>query len=378
MTIKTLKTAACAGALMSAVAWSGGAFAAGAAGDSYDFETSGTLGADPYQALAGNGTVGDGSYTYTARAGKPVSSAASAKVLTIAGTVTYTNSASTVESESSQVDFMFKVEPTDELENPDGSDIQVALAVGVTNATGTTAPLKLWCRTSPSAEAGWATIKNPVDVSSWVRATLVLDYSTTPKRCKISLDGDPVKNDDDGSEWFYFAGTAAQQFVKSISMVGSTQIDELKVSYALPEAYVIPTQGGSATIASDSAITYDYINKYGVTVAEAQSSTPLNAESGMTVADKFAAGLDPKSATKFEMQTMTSTSATAATITFPGNNGASGYEVTATADKAGTGTVLDTATITPGAANEAGETVNSAAFSKLPDNDLIYFHLKTK
>ena len=70
--------------------------------------------------------------------------------------------------------------------------------------------------------------------------------------------------------------------------------------------------------------------------------------------------------------------ATAATITFPGNNGAAGYEVIATADAAGTGAVLDTAEITPGAANASGEKINSAAFSKLPDNELIYFHLKTK
>ena len=97
----------------------------------------------------------------------------------------------------------------------------------------------------------------------------------------------------------------------------------------------------------------------------------------MTIADKVVAGLNPKSDTKFEMQTMTATSSSAATITFPGNKGASGYTVTATADAAGTGSVLETATVTPGAANADGETINSAAFSNLPDSDLIYFHLKT-
>ena len=377
MTIKTLKTAACAGALMSAVAWSGGAFAAGASGDSYDFETSGTLGTGDYVALAGNGTVDDATYTYSARAGKPISSTASTKVLTIAGTVTYTNSAASVESSSSQVDFMFKVEPTDELENPDGTDIQVALAVGETNATPVnTAPIKLWCKTTTSGDAGWVTIKESVNAGAWIRATLVLDYSdTTYKKCKVSLDGDPVKNGD--SEWFFFAGTTVnQQFVKSISMVGSTQIDELKVSYAEPEAYVIPTQGGSTTVADSgpaSAVTYDYINKYGVTVAEATSGAPLNAESGMSVADKFAAGLDPKSSTKFALQTMT-TDKTTATVTFPGTKPVGNYKVSA---KTAGGTEVATGTITKSSTD--GENVNSAAIT-IPEanqNELLYFTVET-
>lgn len=377
MTIKTLKTAACAGALMSAVAWSGGAFAAGASGDSYDFETSGTLGTGDYVALAGNGTVDDATYTYSARAGKPISSTASTKVLTIAGTVTYTNSAASVESSSSQVDFMFKVEPTDELENPDGTDIQVALAVGETNATPVnTAPIKLWCKTTTSGDAGWVTIKESVNTGAWIRATLVLDYSdTTYKKCKVSLDGDPVKNGD--SEWFFFAGTTVnQQFVKSISMVGSTQIDELKVSYAEPEAYVIPTQGGSTTVADSgpaSAVTYDYINKYGVTVAEATSGAPLNAESGMSVADKFAAGLDPKSATKFELQTMTTTKSSA-TVTFPGTKGTGNYTVKVGTTKGGDNVDSKTSTQT----DASGEGMNSATLDLTGhENELLYFTVET-
>ena len=195
MTITTCKTAVRASTLLAAIALSGGAFADAVATDSYNFETDGTLGTSPYQALNGNGAVVADGYTYSARAGRPLTSDAHTKVLEIAGTVTYTNAGESAANTSSQVDFMFKVEPTDELENPDGTDVQVALAVG-TNDVGTqTAPIKFWCKTvSGSASADWVTLKADAITGSWVRATLVLDYSTTPGRCKVSLDGDPVLN----------------------------------------------------------------------------------------------------------------------------------------------------------------------------------------
>ncbi len=370
MTIKTCKTAVRASTLLAAIALSGGAFADAVSGDSYNFETDGELGTSPYAALAGNGTVVADSYT-APRVGAPLTGDHT-KVLEIAGTVTYTNPGDSSANTSSQVDFMFKVEPTDELENPEGSDIQVALAVGVTNATGTTAPLKLWCKTSTSAETGWATIKDSVDTGRWVRATLVLDYSETAKKCKISLDGDPVKNGD--SEWFYFAGAAAQQFVKSISMVGSTHVDDLKVSYDAAGSYALP--GGDTTIAPSgqgSNVTYGYINKYGVTVAQATDSSYTCAESGMTVAQKFEAGLDPTTDTKFEMQTMATTKTTA-TVTFPGANPVGSYKVSA---KTAGGTEVATGTISK--VSTDGENVNSAAIAIPAANqeELLYFTVET-
>jgi len=381
MTLKTYKKAIRASAFLAAVAMSGGAFAAAAAADSYTFATDEALGSGTYSALNGNGTVVADSYSYSSRAGKPLSGA-DGNVLEIAGTVTYTNAGESAATTSSQVDFMFKVEATDELENPDGSDIQVALAVGETNAApnGTTAPIKLWCKTTTDGDAGWAVLKESVTTGSWVRATLVLDYSTTPKRCKVSLDGNPVLNpdataSDQGSEWFYFAGTAAQAFVKSISMVGSTRIDELKVSYDALNSYTPPVPA-NATIAESgqgSNVTYDYINKYGVTVAEATSPAPLNAESGMSVADKFAAGLDPKSATKFELQTMTTTKSSA-TVTFPGTKGTGNYTVKVGTTKGGDNVDSKTSTQT----DASGEGMNSATLDLTGhENELLYFTVET-
>ena len=365
MTIKTCKTAVRASTLLAAIALSGGAFADEGISEAFE--------GDSYNAkLTGNGTITTATVTEPA-VGYPLSSAAHTKALEIAGTVTYAEGSAPAVTGASQVDFMFKVEPTDELEDPSGDDIRVALAVGTNAANTTTAPIKLWCKTTSGGSAAWFDLASAVTTGSWVRATLVLDYSAN--KCSVSLNGDPVLNN--GDKWFYFANNGGS-YVASITMVGSTMVDDLLVTHTALNSYEIP--GGSTTVAASgqgSNVTYEYINKYGVTVAQATDSTYTCAESDMTVAQKFDAGLNPTSDTKFEMQSMTASSATSATIKFPGNNGASGYTVTATADKAGTGTVLDTATITPGAANESGETINSAEFSHLPDSDLIYFHLKT-
>jgi len=372
MTIKTCKTAVRASTLLAAIALSGGAFADAAVGDSYTFNTENEMGTGDLAGLSGNGTVVVDAYDYTARAGKPLSGA-DTKVLSIAGTVTYTNAGDSAGT-SSQVDFMFKVEPTDELENPDGTDIQVALAVGETNATPVnTAPIKLWCKTTSNADdAEWVTLKQSVGTGTWVRATLVLDYSETAKKCKVSLDGNPVLNvANDNSEWFYFAGTPGQQFVKSISMVGSTEIDELKVSY--DANYSIP--GGNTTVAGTgqgSNVTYEYINKYGVTVEQATDSTYTCADSGMTVAEKFEAGLDPTTDTKFELQTM-STTKSSATVTFPGTNPVGSYTVKA---KTAGGTQVATGTISK--ASTDGENVNSAVIDLTGhENELLYFTVET-
>ena len=376
MTIKTCKTAVRASAVLAAIVMSGGAFADEGISESFEGKTVGeTLTTSTISGLTGNGTYASGGAATAPAAGFPIPGASGhATALEIAGTVTYAEGSAPAQTGASQVDFMFKVEATDELENPTGDDIRVALAVGTNAANTTTAPIKLWCKTTSGGSADWVDLAPAVTTGSWVRATLVLDYSNN--KCSVSLNGDPALND--GDKWFYFANNGGS-YVASITMVGSTMVDDLLVTHTALNSYNIP--GGNTAVPgvpAGSPVTYADLNKYGVTVADAVADNDVSGCGAGKISEKITAGLDPKSATKFEMQTMTSTSATAATITFPGNKGASGYEVTATADKAGTGTVLDTATITPGAANEAGETVNSAAFSKLPDNDLIYFHLKTK
>ena len=367
MTIKTYKTAVRASALLAAITLSGGAFAAGAAGDSYSFEGTTTIGSGDLAGLTGNGSVVAASYSIASKTSQPLPAAAHANVLEIAGTVAYTNVTAFDNSanKASQVDFMFKVEPTDEaLEAPGGGDIQVALAVGVTNANGTTAPIQLYCKTASNADAGWTTIAESAAIGSWMRATLVMDYSDST--CKVSLDSDPVN----GGAKYYFAGTKAQDYVKSITMVGSTQIDDLVVkneSIASYDPYKDSSGQDLTVTAGSTPVTVKYLNDYGVTQAQATSNEPLDA-SGMTVEQKYVAGLDPKSGTKFELKTMTPGAENTAVVTFPGNN-ASGYTVKVTVDGDVASTVT-TSTAT-GATVEGGEALRSATVT-LPADKLAY------
>ena len=358
MTIKTCKTAVRASTLLAAIALSGGAFATEGISESFEGES--------YDAkLTGNGTIATATVAAPA-VGYPISGAAHAKALEIAGTVTYAEGSAPAVTGASQVDFMFKVEPTDELENPTGDDIRVALAVGTNAANTTTAPIKLWCKTTSGGSADWVDLAPAVTTGSWVRATLVLDYSAS--KCSVSLNGDPVLNGTD--KWFYFANNGGT-YVSSITMVGSTMVDDFVVTHTALANYEIP--GGGTAVANAGGVTYDYINKYGVTVAQAQSSEPLNAESGMSVADKFAAGLDPKSSTKFALQTMTTTKSSA-TVTFPGAKGTGNYTVKVGTTKGGSDVATQTSTQT----DASGEGMNSATIDLTGHEDeLLYFTVET-
>ena len=369
MSIKTYEMAARAGAFLAVVAMAGGAFASGNAGDFYHFNDTGAgtaLNEASLSGLTGNGTVMGGSYSYGGAIGYPLPDANHpGNVLEIAGMVVYTNTAA-ANTDSSQVDFMFKVEPTDELDDPSGADVQIALAVGTNDVGGTVAPIKLWCKTASDGSADWVDLAN-VETGSWMRVTFVLDYGES--KCSVSLDGNPVLNG--SSKWFYFANTASQPYVKSITMVGSTQIDDFVVTNAALAAYVMP--GGNATITpsgTSTAVTYEYMNKYGVTTNEVAQNATVGA--GMTVADKFTAGLDPRSGTKFDMQTMNVSSTTSATVTFPGNRGAEAYEVEI---KDGTGAAVGSSSIS---SNTEGEGSNTATLT-LPENaELLYIKVKAK
>ena len=362
MSIKAYKTAVCASALMAVVAWSGGASAVVAT----DFES--TL-----DSQFSGGTLGAGGPT-SAVAGYPGNFGTHAQVLAITGTVEYTEGTS-ANTGASQVDFMFKAEPTDELELITDNTVKVALAVGPAAEGVASVPVSLWCKADGDSTNSWVTLCS-LENGAWARATLVLDYSNN--RCRVSINGDPqITAAAVEDAWYAFVNSNSANCLNKVTMVGSTEVDDFVVSHDALAGYSEPFSGTVNVASTGQTITYDQLNEYGITVAQAEANADVSDGAGMTISQKLTAGLNPKSATKFEMQTMTATSSSAATITFPGNKGASGYTVTVTADAAGTGTVLDTATVTPGAANADGETINSAVFSNLPaDRDLIYFHLK--
>ena len=314
MTIKTLKTAACAGALMSAVVWSGGAFA----GISQNFET------DLTGITGTGGSLGAGSPGAIA-CGRPGAVGDDLQVLAITGTVAYTESA-TPSTSASQVDFMFKAEPTDELDDlTDQTDIKVALAVATNGVSDSTVSVKLWCKAKDAAAASWVDLCEVAN-ASWTRATLVLDY--TAERCRVSINGDPQTQASavEGA-WYTFANSkGSDNYLKSVTMVGSTEVDDFVVTHDALSSYTEPFSGTVDVASTGQTITYDELNQYGITVAQAAADEDVSDGAGMKISEKLEAGLNPKSATKFEMQTMTTT-ASSATITFPGMNASNKYAV---------------------------------------------------
>ena len=377
MSIKTLETAVRACALTAAVAWSGGAFAAGAAGDFYSFEApaAGTALADAsLSGLTGNGTVKSENYTYSAAIGKPLPGAAHTQVLEIAGTVAYTNLTSFENTaNASQVDFMFKVEATDELESITDNTVQTALAVGETNAVGNTAPIKLWCKVAGANT--WLTLCN-ANTGAWVRASLAIDYSL--HRVRVSIDGDPViASGAVSNAWYALANNGSQSYLKTITMVGSTMIDDLVITNAALAAYTTPGSESATVPASSSGVNvpYSYMEEYGVTRAQVMDDEVLNDRSGMKISEKFQAGLDPKSDTKFELKTM-QMSAGSVTVTFPGMNAGNKYSVKAKSSRTGEAILTGA---TPTKTDSTGENVNSATVT-IPaekQDQLLYFTVET-
>ena len=372
MTLKTYKKAMCASAILAAIAMSGGAFADEGISESFELAKAGDTASTANAKLSGNGTVAAATLPAATGMGYPISGAHT-KALEIAGTVTYAEGSAPAVVGASQVDFMFKVEPTDELEDPTGDDIKVALAVGTNAANTTTAPIKLWCKTTSDGAADWVDLAPAVTTGSWMRATLVLDYDAG--KCSVSLDGSPALNGTD--KWFFFANDDESTYVSSITMVGSTMVDDLVVTHTALDSY--EPAGSDATITPDGtsvAVDYGYINKYGVTAAQVASDAVVNETSGMKISEKFVAGLDPTSDTKFELKTMTPVSGqpNQMKVTFPGDG--STYTVTVSSDRAGetTTSTADTPTATA-AKTAAGETINEATVT-LPADRVGYIHLK--
>ena len=370
MTLKTYKTAVRASAVLAAIVMSGGAFADGIS-ESFEGKSVGqTLTTSEILGLTGNGTYASGGADPAPAAGFPIPGASGhATALEIAGTVTYAEGSAPAQTGASQVDFMFKVEPTDELENPTGDDIRVALAVGTNAANTTTAPIKLWCKTTSGGSADWVDLAPAVTTGSWMRATLVLDYDNS--KCSVSLNGDPVLNGTD--KWFYFANNGGT-YVSSITMVGSTMVDDLVVTHTALDSYEPAGSDATITPAGTSvAVDYGYINKYGVTADQVASDAVVNETSGMKISEKFVAGLDPKSDTKFELKTMTTTKESV-TVTFPGMHAAGSYSVKVTT-KGGTPVASATSTHT----SSEGEGQNSATVLIPSENQdqLLYFTVET-
>lgn len=309
---KTLKIAMGVGMVLCA--------SASFAGVSEGFEsaTDGAIGTN-IPDWTGDGIVTNVGPTYAKTVGTPRGEATNSKTLLVEGEVTCANTATTAETTASVSDFLINIpELSDELEADGLDNAKIAVAAGI-ELVGDKIPLMLYCKAGSATAATWEQIAT-VDSNTWYRVTLVFK----DKRCRVSLDGEPVTNvfgytastgGTTGGAWYNLASVPSNLAIGSLSFIGCATLDDVVIK----DEFTDDAFTTDATLLAGEKASYNNLNKWGMTVFDVTNNwnTVLNETSGMTVGQKIACGYDPNSATKFEPVSITKTEPGQATIKFP-------------------------------------------------------------
>lgn len=249
------------------------------------------------------GTPTTSNYTFNANAGLPLSGSAlpsGNKVLVVEGSASYTHGSAL--ASTPMVDMMVQTaRPDDELGFPSAEntdDIQIAVAVdsdGKFNA---------YC-TGKSGTVGWYKLSDTVyDPTGWARVSFLFDYTVSPKRCQIRIDGQPVMSangylkadaaagDTANGAWYTLANAGTG--VTSMKVIGCTAIDEV----------VLDSTSTSYALVANAAVggvPCSWYDQYGITW---DSTVQAYDGSGMTVAAKYNSCLSPIDGQKFEIKSV--------------------------------------------------------------------------
>jgi hypothetical protein len=307
---------------------------------------------------SGNGTVKATSpdpYSSGLTGGAPTSSP-SGNYLNIKGTVVCTNTAEAYAYYKADY-LVFIDEPVlellDESEDSSIAGAQIAVAGGTEVTDGNKVALNVYCRTN-STQNGWVATDAYLTTGVWQRVTLMFDYGQ--RRCRVSVNGVPAASpngytsasttSNDGGAWYAFANAPTADKITSMSFIGSGNIDEVVVAGS---AATPPVNGSNAeesvTVASGvtATVTQAELASWGVSPSTIATASADN--SGMTVAEKLQAGLDPTDNSKFEIQSIKASSGDSAQVVLPRTYTPSGYNVTYSVTVDGT-PVTPTATTT--------------------------------
>ena len=235
------------------------------------------------------GTPTTSNYTFNATAGLPISGSAlpsGNRVLVVEGSAS--NTLASALTTTPMVDMMVQTaRPDDELGFPSSEttgDIQIAVAVdsnGCFNA---------YCQ-NKAGTVGWYKLSNTqYDATGWARVSFLFDYTTTPKRCQIRIDGQPVMSEygyltaagDIAGNGAWYTLANAGSGVKSMKVIGCTAVDEV-VMDSVSTTY--PLAGGSDA----SGVPYSWYDDYGIAWTPDVSFDA----SGLTAAQKHDSCLSP-------------------------------------------------------------------------------------
>lgn len=282
----------------------------------------------------------------------------SAKVLAIEGSVTnaslFTDMA---ESTSAQVDMMVKIVYPDETLVLPSNESGVQIAIGV----DTQGRFNVYCAPkSGTGDAAFVPVSAVIANGTWVRVSFNFDYVNG--YCQVSLDGLPLVSEygvlsptSTGSNgaWYKLVATAAK--LTSMKVVGTTSIDDVYTSQVTSgDTIVIPDSVVVADTETGANVKKSWLMKQGVS----NVSAPAPDNSGMTVAQKYLAGLDVTDGIKFELKDLqpSARDSTVMVFSFPGTTATgSSFSILGSDTVNGTYSAVD-GTFTAGA-NGANNTV---------------------
>lgn len=267
-------------------------------------------GANDVGAWTGSVAQEAGSPAGVAPAGLPISSTAGAKVLSVTGSATNGNFSATA-SKDTLVDMMVKVSIPDSALTAldlsgDAAGARFAVAVDTTTVGNETKGVfKYFSGVTQENASGWTEVSSATfSDNDWVRLTMKFYYSKATPTCVVALNGNTC------GEFPFITATTT---LASIEVKGSTALDEVLVTQDSMDArFDLP----NATYAS-TGIKNSWLSKYNVPWESAAGNAPDYTTSGLTVAQKYAFGLNPTDGSKFTLSFKQDDSQYA-TLSFPG------------------------------------------------------------
>ena len=275
----------------------------------------------------GYGTVEAAAKSYSAACGLPIADE-NGNVLTVNGKVTADladKSHATMAGNTATVDLMVQIAKPDEAlaipSSESATETSIQMAVGV-ESNGL---LKVYC-TPVVGNKGWYALgTTEYTEGSWHRVSFTFDYGHS--RCLVAVDGNAAATANgyvtaDGSTtggaWYTLANTpaaAADKKISSITIIGSTAVDDMLVKHSATAAEALPAiADGNQPAVSGSDVTKDWMLSQGLP-ATAANTTAADG-SGMTYNEKFVAGYEAADGKTFAVTNMTMSGATA-TFKFP-------------------------------------------------------------
>ncbi len=270
----------------------------------------------PFTAWTGYGSLIEATYTAPAPAGCPIASGDHTKVLNVDGYVNLASSMTDQSNGGAVVDMMVKVAfPDEDLALPTDEIADGAAAIQIATGIEKDGTLKVYAGSTPS----WIATNSKYNEGDWIRISFNFDY--VKDFCQVLVNGEPVyaaavngvggyaKAGDEtatGGSWFKLASNSSLKKVASVKVIGTTSIDDMVVKAGVPE-FDILAEAGDYENKLDNPVNVVSSGTEGETEIKVSkqwltdmgipwTSDALNAKldgSGLTVAQKYAAGLNP-------------------------------------------------------------------------------------